>query len=332
MKAAIYSSYGGPDVISVSEMPRPAIKDGEVLVQVHASTVSTGDWRMLTMKTGDPVLAIIARMMFGLTKPRHPVLGSAFSGRVVAVGNGVTRFRMGDAVMGFAPHGAHAEYLAINENKAIVQKPAGVSDEDAAAMPFGALCALVFLRDFAGVKPGQKVLVTGASGGVGVFGVQIAKYLGADVTAVASSQNADLVRKLGADKVIDYKQTDFTRGSARYDLVFDTAGVTDFASVKPVLTENGQFIPLEFGIREMRQAMFSGKSGKRIKIGVNGDKREDLETLAGLMQRGALSAVIDSRYGLEDIARAYERVGTRHKRGAVIVSIASHLALPRAAA
>lgn len=321
MKVAANKTYGPADkVVKITEMARPEINDDHVLVKVYATSVSTGQWRMVEMNAGG-VLQIVARLIFGVFRPRNPVQGGAFAGRVVAVGAEVTRFKMGDEVFGIAASGAHAEYLALGEDKGIVKKPVNVSYEAAVALPFGGLSALVFLRDFAKVVPGQRVLVTGASGGVGVFGVQLAKAMGAEVTGVTSTGNVALVRELGADHVIDYRHEDFTQGDARYDVILDTAGVSSFAKVRRVLVPNGQFVPLEFGVPEMLQSMRPDRQGRRVVIGVNGDSAEDLQILADMAGKGTLRSIIDSSYPLSAIGDAYKRVAGRHKVGAVVVTV-----------
>ena len=331
MKAAVSTQYGPAEaVLSIVEVERPQIKDNEVLVEVFATSVSTGAWRMLEMNAGG-VLEIPARLMFGVFRPRNPIQGGAFSGRVVAVGAAVTRFKLGDEVFGFSMLGAHAEFLAIGEDKSIIHKPASMGHDEAAALPFGGLSALIFLRDFAKVRPGQKVLVTGASGGVGVFGVQLAKHLGAEVTGLTSTDNVELVRSLGADHVIDYKRADFTQGSDTYDVIFDTAGITSFRQARRVLAPGGQFVPLEFGVPEILGALRPDRQGRRIVVGVNGGSAADLTLLAELVERGAVHPVIDSVQPLARIVDAYRRVAGRHKIGAVIVDVAMPMAAQAAA-
>lgn len=321
MKAATYSTYGTADVVSVTDVPRPEIAETEVLVMVYASTVNTADWRFRASAFPRDFW-IAGRMMAGLTKPKHPILGGEFAGRVVSVGSKVTRFRMGDEVFGFSMHGAHAEYLAIDEQAAIARKPAGLGYGEAAAVPFGGITALVFLRDYAKLQPGQKVLVAGASGGVGVYAVQLAKHFGAEVTALSSPAKIDLVRSLGADRVIDYTSEDFTADGEIYDLVFDTAGVMHFKEARAVLKPGGIYLPLEFGFAEVFRSMLPFlNSGRKVVVGVNGDKREDLETLAGLLESGEIRPVIDGTYPLDRIADAHRRVEGRHKAGSVVVAI-----------
>ncbi|MBS3848483.1 NAD(P)-dependent alcohol dehydrogenase [Devosia sp. BSSL-BM10] len=331
MKAAVNKDYGPAEkVVHIAEVARPEINDEEVLVQVYATSVSTGAWRMVEMNAGG-VLQIPARMIFGLFRPRNPIQGGSFSGRVVAVGASVTRFKMGDEVFGVVGAGAHAEYIAIAEDKTIVKKPETLGYGEAAALPFGGLSALVFLRDFAKVQSGQKVLVTGASGGVGVFGVQIAKHLGAEVTALTSTDNVELVRSLGADHIIDYKRVDFTRGKETYDVIFDTAGVSSFREAARVLSPGGLFVPLEFGVPDILRSMRTDPQGRRIVIGVNGDSAADLAVLADLVESGVVRSVIDSIEPLTGIADAYRRVSERHKVGAVVVNVAMPLPVRAAA-
>jgi NADPH:quinone reductase-like Zn-dependent oxidoreductase len=323
MKAALYDSYGPAAVLQIGDVARPEIGDGEVLVQVHATTVTTADWR-LRASAFPGIMWLPGRLMFGLFAPRNRVLGHEFSGRVVSRGKDVTRFRLGDAVFGFSNGGAHAQYLAIGEDAAIAKMPAGTGYDEAAAVPFGAVAALVFLRDVAKLKPDQKVLVLGASGGVGVYAVQIAKHIGAEATGVASTANVDLVASLGADRVIDYRKQEITDNAEKYDLVFDTAGIATFATAKRALAPQGVYIPLEFGAREIWQALVTSMSGgRRVVIGVNGDTREDMEYVAELLEKGAIRPVIDSRYPLERIADAHRRVETRHKTGSVVVTVAA---------
>lgn len=322
MKAAYQTAYGPSEKVRIRNVPRPDIGANDLLVQVFASTVTTADWRLRASAFPSPMMWLPARLMFGLFRPKVRTGGMEFAGRVVAKGEGVTQFKGGDAVFGMVSGGAHAEYLVVAQGGVVTAKPENVGFDQAAAVPFGALCALVFLRDFAKLRPGQKVLIHGASGGVGVFAVQLAKHFGAEVTAVASAENVDLLLGLGADHAIDYRTTDFTKGAARYDLVFDTVGKTRYRDVKSVLTATGIYLPLEFGLPEIAQSLLTAKSkGKRVMIGVSGDNREDLIYLADLLARGVIRSVIDSHYTLDSIAEAHRRVETRHKRGSVVVAI-----------
>lgn len=321
MKAAIYKHYGTADVLEIGEIGRPTIADNQVLVKVRASAVTTADWRIRA--SAFPAYAWLpGRLMFGLFAPKNKVLGSDFAGDVVSVGKAVTRFAPGDAVFGFAGSGAHAEYVAIAEDGPMAPKPDTLGYDEAAAVPFGALSALVFLRDFARIKPGQKVLINGASGGVGVFAVQLARHFGAEVTGVASTANLDLVRSIGADHAIDYTAEDFASNGKTYDLIFDTVGKTTFSGVRHALTPEGIFLPIEFGLREIGQSLITSMTGgKRVKIGVSGDTRADLAVIAELLAQGTIRPVIDGRYPLARIADAHRRVETRHKTGSVVVMI-----------
>lgn len=323
MKAAVYREYGGPDVVHVEDVVRPEPGPGDVLVRVSHSTVTTADWR-LRAAAFPGVLAVPGRLMFGLRRPRHPVLGSEFAGTVVALGAGVTEFAVGDEVFGFAPMGAHAEFMTLKASGAVLPLPHGVDFAEAAAVPFGGLCSLAFLRDVAGLSAGQKVLVIGASGGVGAYAVQVARLLGAEVTGVASGAREELVRDLGATGFVDYTTQDVTTLNSRFDLVFDTVGAMDFAQVREVLKPRGVFIPLNFGIREIGQVLWSRlRGGQRIRIGVNDDTKADLAVLRDWMEQGALRAVIGAHFALDDIRDAHALVQGRHKIGSVIVEIGS---------
>jgi len=323
MKAATYTTYGDADVVSINEVPRPDIARDQVLVQVFASTITTADWRFRA-SAFPGLLWLPGRMIAGLTRPKQPVLGSEFAGRVVSVGDEVAKFKLGDAVFGFsATFGTHAEYLAIGENAVIARIPDGVGFDEAAALPFGALCALEFLRDFAKLQPGRKVLIGGASGGVGAYAVQIAKALGAEVTGVASTANIELVRSLGADRVVDYKTSDAADLGEIHDVVFDTAGTMNFARAKRMLKPNGLFLPLEINIGDSLVGMITNRfGGKRIANRISGDTKAALEQIAAMLARREIRAVIDNVYPFADIAAAYARVESRHKTGSVVLDIA----------
>jgi NADPH:quinone reductase-like Zn-dependent oxidoreductase len=330
MKAAYYDRYGDTEVISIRELPIPVIGDTHILVKVKSSAVSTADWRFRTSNFPG-VFWLPGRLMAGLFRPRRKVLGTDFAGEVVKTGASVDRFDVGDRVFGFCMHGGHAEYLAIDAEKAISKIPDSLDFDMAAAVPFGALAALVFLRDFAKVQAGQKVLIVGASGGVGVFAVQLARLMGAEVTGVSSAKNLDLVRSLGADHVIDYNAEDFCN-TGEYDVILDTVAATSFGECKPALTANGLFIPLEFGLREIWQTlMTSMRRGKKVIVNVSGDSAKDMDYLSDLLERGEIRPVIDAVYPLDQIAEAHARVEGRHKTGAVVVSVSNAITLGLAA-
>ncbi len=321
MKAATYQKYGSADVVEIKKVARPTIKDNEVLVKVYATSVTTADWRLRA--SAFPIYAWLpGRIMFGLFVPKNKILGMDFSGRIVAKGKNVTQFKGGDEVFGFAGNGAHAEYLAISEDDAMVKKPVNLGYDEAAAVPFGALSALVFLRDFAQIKTGQRVLINGASGGVGVFAVQLAKHFGADVTGVCGTAKLNLVKSIGADHVIDYTAEDFANTAEPYDIILDTVGTTSFSRSKPALTPSGVYVPLEFGLKEIFQSMLTSMIGtKKVVIGISGDSKDDLAFISDLLQRGEIRPVIDAHYPLDRIADAHRRVESRHKTGSVVVSV-----------
>ncbi|MCR9123441.1 MAG: NAD(P)-dependent alcohol dehydrogenase [Phyllobacteriaceae bacterium] len=322
MRAATHDRYGGSDVVTIADIAEPAIADNQLLVAVHASSVTTADWR-LRASAFPGGLWLAGRLMTGLFRPRNCILGMEFSGVVARTGPNVTRFAPGDALFGNAGSGAHAEYLAIDEDAALAAKPPALSHAEAASLPFGAVTALVFLRDFAKLQSGQRVLIIGASGGVGVHAVRIARHLGARVTGVTSTDNVALVRELGADRVVDYRKEKLNDIGETFDLVFDTAGIVRFAEARRLLNVNGLFLPLEFGIGDLLTALWCAitRSGQRIGLHVSGDAQADVEAIAELAATGALKPVIDSRYPLAEIRKAHERVETRHKRGSVIVDV-----------
>ncbi|MGE3910190.1 MAG: NAD(P)-dependent alcohol dehydrogenase, partial [Chloroflexota bacterium] len=254
MRAVVYTQYGPPEVLHLREVARPTPKDNEVLIRVHASTVTSGDWRL---RKAEPVLI---RGFAGLLRPKHQTLGNEVAGDVEAVGSLVTRFKPGDAIFGTGMFGAYAEYHALPEDGMLMLKPPNLSYEQAAALPNGAFTALHFLR-LGGVKAGQRVLVYGASGSVGTYAVQLAKHFGAEVAAVCGTRNVDLVRSLGADRVIDYTREDFTRDGVRYDIIFDTVGKTSFSRCRRSLTPQGRYVLSAFGPFEMAQMLWTSLRG-----------------------------------------------------------------------
>lgn len=325
MQACIYEAYGAPGVIRVAEVPAPRVAADEVLVRVVATSVTTADWRFRAAHF--PLGSrLIGRLMLGLLRPRNPILGMDFSGVVQATGRDVTRFRAGDAVFGSTSptrRGAHAEYLTVRDADAVVQKPRWLDHELAAAVPFGGNSALAFVRDVARVRPGQRVLVIGASGGVGVWATQLARHFGADVTGVCSAANVELVRSLGAHHVIDYTSERLVERAERYDLVLDTVRATTFADCRRILSERGTYLPIDAGLGDLAQAaLTSVRSGQRVKFAVSRNTRESLEALLQLMEAGAVKPVIDGVYAMNDIVAAHERVEGRHKRGSVVITMA----------
>lgn len=319
MKALTYQRYGGPEVLQITEVETPTPATDQVLVRVVASGVNTGDWR-IRAAAFPGILAIPGRLMFGLVRPRNPCLGSEFAGVVDSIGSSVSRFEEGDRVFGMVPSGgASAEYVAVPEKGAIAKMPASLSFEEAAGMPFGGLCALVFLGQYADVKPDQRVLIAGASGGVGVYAVQIAKALGAHVTAVSGPDNQDLLVELGADETVNYRETDIATLDARFDLVFDTFGAISPKVSRGLLVNDGLFLPLNFGLRELGAVLLNYFRKRKIRLAVNEDRMDDMVRLAELVDHGKLRPVVDEVFPFDEAAQAHARVESRHKRGAIVL-------------
>ena len=323
MRAAIYRSYGPPEVVSVEDIAKPVPKPDEVLIKVHATTVSSGDWRARSLSM-PPGFGPIAPLAFGMRRPRQPILGTELSGEIEAIGASVTKFKIGDAVFAFPSFamGAHAEYRAMPECGRIALKPRNLSFREAAALSFGGVTALQFLRDRAKLRNGDKVLVIGASGAVGSASVQLAKHFGAEVTGVCSGANADLVRSIGADRVIDYTQEDFTNAGDQYDVICDTMGVTSFAACKHALKAGGRLLLVASGLAQVLSAG-AKPDGKSVLAGAGNTKVEHILFLKHLAETGKFRPVIDRCVPLERIAEAHRRVDTGRKAGSVIVLMPS---------
>jgi NADPH:quinone reductase-like Zn-dependent oxidoreductase len=318
----MYDRYGGPEVVEVRDMPKPVPKEGEVLIRVLATTVSSGDWRArsLIMPAG---FGPLGPLVFGISRPRQPVLGTELAGVVEEVGASVTTFKPGDEVIAFAgaAMGCHAEYRTMPADGAIALKPSNLSFADAATLSFGGMTALQFLRR-SGVKAGESVLVNGASGAVGVAFVQLLKNAGARVTAVCSGANADSVLAIGADAVIDYTKFDFTVGSERYDMIVDTAGTAPYARVKNILKEQGRLLQVLGRLGDLVTGPFATMgTSKKIIAGPAAGRPEDIRTLARLAAAGKLRPMIDEVFPLERIVEAHRRVDSGHKRGSVVITM-----------
>jgi len=321
MRAVVHRRYGSPEVLEIHDADRPAVTDDGVLVRVRAAAVNPVDWYGMT---GRPY---VARPMMGMRGPKDSSVGVDFAGTVESVGDAVKDFRPGDEVFGLG-NGAFAEYVCVRD--AVAPKPARLTFEEAAGVPVAGFTALQALRDRGRVEPGQKVLVNGASGGVGTFAVQIAKHLGAEVTGVCSTRNVDLVRSLGADHVVDYTQEDFTRGDRRYDLLLDIAGTRSFAACRRVLTPGAKVVvigapkdppmlgPLRH-IAAMRLA--SVRSGHQVIFFVAKPNRADLGTLGDLIESGKIRPVIDRRYGLDEVTDAFRYLAEGHARGKIVLTL-----------
>lgn len=318
MLAAIVERYGPPEVLAIREVPTPTPGPEQVLVQIHASVVTPSD---VAFRNGE---LWIARLFSGPFKPRLPILGDAFAGTVVGVGAGVTRFAVGDRVAGSTgPElAAHAQFAVVEQSGAIVRLPDGVEFGAAAGLCDGGLTALPFLRDHARLQAGQHVLVNGASGSIGSTAVQLARAMGAVVTGVTSSRNVELVRALGADRVIDYTREDFTAADSAYDVIFDTVGKSSFARCHGALKPEGVYLTPT----PMLSSSMLRKTGRRARFAATGlrkpaDKARDLVQLFDWMRQEQLRTVIEREYELAEIAAAHARVETGHKVGSIVVNV-----------
>jgi len=320
MKAMIYEKYGSPDVLHLANVETPIPEDNEVLVKIHATTVTKYDCWMRS-STAPPGFWLPSRIASGLRKPKQPILGTDFAGEIESVGKAVKRFKKGDQVFGFTSSlGAHAEYICMPE-EAVATKPTNMNYGDAAAVVQGGLTALYFLRK-GNIQSGQKVLIYGASGGIGTYAVQLAKYFGAEVTGVCSTPKLEFVRSLGADKVIDYTKEVFTKNSRTYDIIFDTVGKTSVSRSLRSLKENGLYIFATFGLSKLIQALWlTRKSSKKAIFGVIEEGSEDLIFLKELIEAGEIKPVIDRSYPLEQTAEAHRYVETGHKKGNVVITM-----------
>ena len=318
MKAVMFESYGQPDVLKIKEIAKPEVSDDAVLVRVRASSINVAEWYGMT---GLPIARILGG---GLVKPKDTRLGADFAGVVEAVGKNVTDFKRGDEVFG-GRSGAYAEYVSVKN--AIALKPANVTMEEAASVPTAGITALQGLRDHGKIQPGQKVLIHGASGGVGSFAIQIAKALGADVTAVCSTNNVEHARRLGADHVIDYTKQDSTQNGRQYDLILDAAAHRPLTDFKRALTAQGRYVMVGGSTQRYFQMMIMGpwlsrKDGQHFGTFVKAAKPNDLAFLKDLVDAGKVAPVIDRRYPLHEVAEAIRYVEAGHARGKVVITVA----------
>jgi NADPH:quinone reductase-like Zn-dependent oxidoreductase len=322
MKAIVCTKYGPPDVLKLKEVEKPIPKDNEVLIKVHATTVTKYDcWmRSSTAPTG---FGLLMRIASGIRKPKQPILGTELAGEIESVGKDVKLFKKGDQVFGYLGMslGAYVEYICLPENGVLAIKPTNMTYEEAAAVQQGALTALFFLRN-GNIQSGQKVLVFGASGGVGNNAVQLAKYFGAEVTGVCSTKKLDMVKSLGADKVIDYTKEDFTKSGETYDVIFDTVGKSSVSGCKRSLGDNGFYLLTTFGLPKLVQILWlKMTSSKKVFMGTLEERTEDLIFLKELIENGELKAIIDRTYPLEQTAEAHRYKEKGHAQGKIVITV-----------
>ncbi|MGB5560105.1 MAG: NAD(P)-dependent alcohol dehydrogenase [Paracoccaceae bacterium] len=325
MKAMTYRHYGSPAVVTLDEVPTPSPKQDEVLIRILATTVSSADWRArsLSLPKG---FRLLGRLVFGITKPRRPILGTELAGIIEDVGRGVTRFQRGDEVIAFTGgrFGCHAEYRTLPEDGMIALKPANLSFEEAASLSFGSMAALPFLRNKARIGHGDQVLVVGASGAVGSAAVQIAKHFGAKVTAVTSTSNVSLVSSIGAERVIDYTRVDFTKTGGTWDIIVDTSGTLSFSNCANSLKPGGRLVAVSGSLGQWLGIGNPSKaSGTRLISGIAPASPDHFRYIINLASMGDLKPVIDRAYRLEDAADAHAYVETGRKRGSVVLSVST---------
>lgn len=324
MNAIVATQYGGPNVLQLRKVEKPVPKDDEVLVKIRATSVTAAHG---AMRTGRP---LFGRLFLGLTKPKIAVPGTDFAGEVEAVGKNVKKFNLGDEVFGSTDidGGCYAEYITISEEGMILPKPTNMSFTEATAIIDGATTALPFLRDFANIQPGRKILINGASGSIGTAAVQLAKYFGAEVTGVCSTSNVKWVKSLGADKVVDYTQEDFTQNVDQYDVIFDTVGKSSFSKSKAALAEGGVYLSPVLSLPTLFDVTYTslfsrGKKAIFLATGLRklDERIKNFAAIKGLIEQGKLKSVIDQTFSLEEVAKAQRYVDQGHKKGNVVVLI-----------
>jgi NADPH2:quinone reductase len=320
MKAVVYTHYGAPEVLHLTDIPKPTPRDDEILVRVRATTVTATD---CLLRRGEPSWI---RIILGLNHPRNPVLGIEIAGEVEAVGKSVRRFKAGDPVFcaSMVKMGGCAEYVCLHEHAGVAYKPANLDFVQASAVPDGALTALTFMRDIGKIQPGQKVLINGASGSVGSYAVQLAKHFGADVTGVCGTANLELVQSIGADRVIDYTREKIPQSGEEFDIIFDSVGKISFSQCKGALKPGGVFLSsamTDFLGSALPQMIATSFSQKKVKTGASICSAERLDFLRNLVESEKIRPVIDRVYPLEQIVEAHSYVETGHKRGNVVITI-----------
>jgi len=330
MKAIVCTEFGTPDVLQLKEVVEPTPKDNEVLIRVHATSVNFGDLMARNFKAVSPrkfnmpfLFWLPSKITFGLRKPNITILGNELAGEIEAVGKDVKRFKKGDRVFGYPglSFGAYAEYACLPEKGCLEIKPANMTYEEAAVVPYGAIMALNLLRKV-NIQPGQKVLVNGASGGIGSAAVQIAKHWGAEVTGVCGTARLEFVKSLGADKIIDYTREDFTQNGETYDLILDVLGKSSFSRVKHSLKPNGILLFASFKMKQLIQMLWTSKtSGRKVICAIAPGSVEDLHSVKELIEEGKIKAIIDRCYPMEKAAEAHRYVEQGRKQGNVVIAI-----------
>jgi NADPH:quinone reductase-like Zn-dependent oxidoreductase len=331
MKIIAYTQYGPPEVLHIEDAEKPAPKDNEVLIRVHAASINYGDtlarnFKAVTSRDFNMpnIFLLFAKLDFGWSKPKRKVLGSEFSGKIAAIGNSVTKFKTGDRVFGYLGQnmGAYAEYVCMDENKSLASMPKNLGFDEAATSPYGALMALNLLRKV-NIQPGQKVLINGASGGIGSAAVQLAKnYFGATVTGVCGTRRIEYVKSLGADRTIDYSKEDFTKNGETYDLIFDVLGKSSFSRCKRSLNKQGIYLLASFKLKQLLEMLWTKLAGgKRVVCALAMDRQEDLELIAELIENGKFKAIVDKSFPMDQAAEAHAYVENGLKKGSVVIRI-----------
>ena len=331
MKAIVFTEYGTPDVLQLKEVTKPAPKDNEVLIRVHAASVNFGDLMARNFKAVSPrkfnmpfLFWLPSKITFGLRKPNMPILGSELAGEIEAVGKDVKRFKKGDQVFGYPglSFGAYAEYICLPEAGTVALKPSNLSYEEAVTLPYGAIMATSLLGK-ANIQRGQKVLINGASGGIGSMAIQLAKHFGAEVTGVCSTPRLEFVKSLGADKVIDYTKEDFTQNGETYDLIFDILGRSSFSKLKRSLKPNGIYLLASFKTKALLQMLWTSITGSKQKVicAFANETPESLVFVRRLVEEGKVKAIVDKSFPMEQAAEAHRYVEQGRKQGNVVIAI-----------
>ena len=321
MKAVIYEKFGSPNVLEYREVEKPTVMEDGILVKIHASSMNAVDWHI---RSGTPFMARLlggsAKTLF--RKPKSNMLGADFAGKIESVGKNIEQFKKDDDVFGFVNVGAHAEYICVSEKGLVIKKPVNMTYEQAAAVPTAGIMALQGLRDKGNIKSGQRVLINGASGGIGTFSVQIAKSFGAEVTGVCSTRNLELIKSIGADEVIDYTKEDFTKTGQSYDLIFDIVAKSSFSKCKNSLKPEGIYVSTVFGLRPiLRKFWTSITSSKKMIPYLGKINKEDIIFVRELIEAGKVKSVIDRVYPLREVAEAHRYMEKGHARGKVIITM-----------